>query len=82
MKSAVGTSFSLTLVNVAASLCDTSVYLLILYGSFEESLTGLTGEQAVVVAGNTVPTDRTLLLDALLRVGGGRAAGHRHDGHI
>ena len=82
LKATVGTSLTLTLVNVAAALCDARVDLLILNGSLEEALAGLAGEQAVVVAGDAVAAHRTLLLDALLRITGGRTAGHRHHRHI
>lgn len=82
MESAVGTSFPLRLVNMAVSFGDTGVHLLILYGSLEEALAGLTGEQSVVVPTHTVTTDGTRLFDGLLGIGVGRRAGHRDHGYI
>ena len=67
---------------MAVALGDAGVHLLVLHRSLEEALARLTCEQAIVVTGHAVTAHRTLLLDAVLRVGGGRGGGHRHDGYI
>ena len=69
LEPAVGTPLPLGLVNDATPLRHAGVDFLVLHGPLEEALTGLAGEEAVVVAGHLVPAHWTQLFQTLLGVG-------------
>ena len=54
---------------MTAPVGDTGVDLLVLNGPFEETLTGLAGQEPVVITRDFVATNGTELFDALLSVG-------------
>jgi hypothetical protein len=68
LESAIGTPFPLCLVYHTTPVGHTSVHLFVLDSPLEESFAGLTGEEAVVVAGHLVSADGAELLQPVLRV--------------
>ena len=68
LEAAVGTPFALRLIDGAVPILYARIDLLVLHCPLEEPLAGLAGEQAIVVAGDLVAADRTLLVQLRLDV--------------
>jgi len=68
LKPAIGTPFSLGLVDDAAPVGDARVDLLVLNGALEEALAALAGQKAVVVSGHFVSAHRAQLVHPVLGV--------------
>ena len=68
LEAAVGTSFSLSLVNDTTSLGDTIVHLFVLHSTLKEAFARFARQEAVVVTTDFVPAHGTALLDIVFSV--------------
>lgn len=69
LETAVGTPFALSFVDVAASLRDARIHLLVLNGALEEALAGLARQKTVVISRYFVAAYRATLFDKIAQIG-------------
>lgn len=69
MKAAEGTTLPLRLIDVASSISNTRVDLLVLNGSLEEAFARLASQESVVVSTDFIPADGTQFFDHILGIG-------------
>lgn len=79
LESAVGAPFALRLVDQASLVLDARVLLVVLHRTLEEAFATLTGLEAVVVAGDLVRADWTLVVNDELANLVSRHRRHRGD---